>query len=108
MKNKVGLNITDDEYVRLKLEQREQKRILSRKPHVPVDTMIESSLNKTNKTHRQNTTITSKDANKEKEIPHEPHIVVALQQLQDMIQFIQSKFYNDLSDEENVFALSGD
>jgi hypothetical protein len=47
LKNKVGLNITDDEYVRLKLKQREQKRILSRKPHVPVDTAIESSLNKT-------------------------------------------------------------
>jgi hypothetical protein len=100
LENKVGLNITDDEYVILKLKESEQKKIRSRKPRLPKDKTIPSSTNRTKTTKCRKTSATSKKANKENETYKDPLIASAVQRLENVIQLTQTTFDNDSSDEE--------
>jgi hypothetical protein len=100
MENKVGLNITDDEYVMLKLKEKEQKQTRSRKPRSSKDKTVKSSKNKTKTEKCRKTATKSKKANKENETLDDSDIAAALQTLEDVIQSTQTIFDDDTSDEE--------
>lgn len=99
LENKVGLNITDDEYVISKLKEREQKQARSRKPGAPKEKTVKSSTTKTTKRYRK-TVITSKTANKENKTLNESDIANALRHLHTATEFTQKTFDDAFSDDE--------
>ncbi|CAF1569444.1 unnamed protein product [Adineta steineri] len=103
LQNKIGLNITDSEYVLSTLTQKEekQKQIRTRKPRVAKDKTKKSRKTATTKktTTSTATETTSTNTNKENGLK-DPHIAAAIQRLESVIEFTQSTIDNDTLDLE--------
>ena len=104
LKNKVGLNITEDEYVANKLKEREQKQTRPRKAHLPKEGTATNPATKANIKRSRKSTAKSK--NKNKNIT-DPQVAKTVQQLENIIQLTQETFDDSTSDEENFFTSIG-
>ena len=100
LENKIGLNITDDEYVISKLKEKEQKQSLSRLRRISKVKGITTSTNKTKAKRFRKIATTTMKANKENETSNDRQIAAAVQRLENVIQFTQTTFDNDISDGE--------
>ncbi len=97
LENKVGLNITDDEYVLLKLKEKEQKKTRSRKPRLSKDKTLGNKCRKT--------TAKSKKANKENKTFNDPEIAAAIHNLQTAVDITETTLDSDMPNDDFDFVL---
>lgn len=97
LENKVELNIADNQYVILKLKEKEEKQTHSRKPHLPKD---KTTGNKCRKRAAK-----SKKANKENKSFNDPEIVAAIQNLQTAVDVTGTTLDSDTSNGKFDFVL---
>ena len=97
MKNIVGLNITDDEYVALKLKQLEENKRRHHKLHESQTSTTASSGNARRTKNTASNKVTNSTMNKENKLASDSNIGDAIQLLDDPIDFIENIFERQLS-----------
>ncbi|CAF1514174.1 unnamed protein product [Rotaria sordida] len=101
LRSTVGLNITDDDFVLLKLKEREEKKnkmkkARSSKAGKPIKISTNKATNKKSKT----TSFSADTTNKENEIPKDVEVEYGIQLLQHAINVSQFESMSDSSNEE--------
>ena len=97
LKNIVGLNITDDEYVALKLKQLEENKRRHHKLHESQTSTMASSGNARRTKNTASNKVTNSTMNKENKLASDSNIGDAIQLLDDPIDFTENIFERQLS-----------
>ena len=106
LNNKVGLNITDDEFVVLKLKESQEKKNRPRKSRLATNAKTSSKTK--NHVQRQKKRSFRDGAREKIETVNDPSIASAIDNLQRVIDFTQTSFEDSSSDEQNLFSLLGE
>ncbi len=96
LENKFGLNITEDDFVAMKLKEKEEKKTRSRKTHLQKDKAIVPKKYTRTKRGRKPAAIFEEVVN-ENENLNDSDIAAAVNNLRNVLEYTQMTFDNDIS-----------